>query len=66
MTIVIADPPTDEPHTHVHNWVGGERRFTHSHPPPVDVLDENAARPHRHSNGEHSHPHGHDIYEGYE
>lgn len=63
MTTAVTDPvePSVE-HTHVHNWVGGERKVAHAHPMPVSADGPNANRPHRHSNGRHSHPHGHGMY----
>jgi hypothetical protein len=53
-------------HTHVHRWISDNevhwRRFTHVHPWPVAGDKKLDIRPHRHVNGWHAHPHGHDLY----
>jgi hypothetical protein len=49
-------------HTHTHSWMDGTRSFTHAHDYPQSANDPNATRPHRHVNGHHSHPHGHEAY----
>lgn len=50
-------------HEHLHLFADGLRRFVHLHPYPAGELDRLAAHPHRHVNGRHSHPHGHDLYQ---
>jgi hypothetical protein len=49
-------------HEHTHSWEDGTRHLRHGHERPTSGEDPNAARPHRHINGYHSHPHGHDGY----
>ena len=49
-------------HEHLHLYADGLRRIVHAHPDPVNDRDPLAARPHRHENGQHSHPHGHKGY----
>lgn len=49
-------------HEHLHLFGDGLRRFIHVHPYPANDRDSLATRAHRHENGRHSHPHGHDLY----
>ncbi len=49
-------------HEHLHLFADGLRRLIHAHPYPVNEQDPLAARPHRHVNGRHRHPHGHAGY----
>lgn len=53
---------TGHRHEHLHLYADGLRRFVHVHDYPTSGLDPLAARPHRHENGRHSHPHDHRLY----
>lgn len=54
--------PVDVEHEHIHNWLGGFRVVRHAHPVGKELPPHMELKPHTHSNGRHSHPHGHRLY----
>lgn len=49
----------DVEHTHIHKYMDGERKYTHSHTLGEHLDSKDIAKRHLHVNGAHSHPHGH-------